>query len=317
LLTGAPDTPGSFTFTLQVSDSGSRSATRTYTVIIAGGLAITTSSLPDGEAGVSYSATVVAAGGNAPYTLASAALPSGLQINSAGAVSGTPSQSFSGAVTVTVRDGQSSASKDLALTVYPAVAIATAALPNGSLGTPYSASLSASGGSGASTWSLSGGVLPSGLALSSAGVVSGTPAMAGSSSFSVRVADATGLSAAANLSLTVGIPNLSAVSVTQLQDTIASAAQPTFGISLAQSVTVDLDGVSTLSFQPDSGLTNPDVRFPNGRMTASFRITSGSMLGAATAGDVLAFQTGTVAGTITLCITLRSVRTAVRFNRIL
>ena len=55
----------------------------------------------------------------------------------------------------------------------------------------YSASLVATGGVTPYTWSISSGSLPSGLSLnSSAGVISGTPATAGSSGFTMQVRDA-------------------------------------------------------------------------------------------------------------------------------
>src|SRR5262245_25395778 len=46
--------------------------------------------------------------------------------------------------------------------------IAPTSLPNGQLGAAYSAVLSASGGTGALSWSVSSGALPSGLAIDNA-----------------------------------------------------------------------------------------------------------------------------------------------------
>ena len=63
-----------------------------------------------------------------------------------------------------------------AMAAAPALAITTSTLPPATIGQPYSASLSASGGTGAYSWRLTFGLpLPRGLSLSSSGVVSGTP----------------------------------------------------------------------------------------------------------------------------------------------
>lgn len=62
-------------------------------------------------------------------------------------------------------------------------------LPAGSAGVSYSQTLAASGGSTPYSWSLISGALPSGLTLSNSGVISGTPASTGTSTFTVKVTD--------------------------------------------------------------------------------------------------------------------------------
>jgi streptogramin lyase len=74
--------------------------------------------------------------------------------------------------------------------VTPPVQLAAASLPSGSINVPYPTTpLIASGGTTPYTWSISSGALPAGLSLSSTGVISGTPASAESSSFTVQVND--------------------------------------------------------------------------------------------------------------------------------
>jgi Flp pilus assembly secretin CpaC len=70
------------------------------------------------------------------------------------------------------------------------LAIDSTSLPAATLQLAYSASLRAAGGSGARTWSVIAGTLPSGLSLNPAmGTISGTPTAAGNSNFTVSVAD--------------------------------------------------------------------------------------------------------------------------------
>ena len=79
--------------------------------------------------------------------------------------------------------------KTVAITVNPAPAIA-GTTPNGTVGTAYSTTLTASGGTGSLTLSLAGGSLPAGLTFNaSTGVISGTPTAAGTSNFVVQVVD--------------------------------------------------------------------------------------------------------------------------------
>jgi hypothetical protein len=114
--------------------------------------------------------------------------------------------------TVTLRfdvraDGRSGRAVE-SVTVVQAAApaplgVLTTSLGNATNGTPYSATLAAAGGTPPYTWSLASGALPAGLTLSSNGTITGTPAGAGSSLFSVTATDASGRTATSSLSLTV------------------------------------------------------------------------------------------------------------------
>jgi hypothetical protein len=69
----------------------------------------------------------------------------------------------------------------------PPLSISASVLPVGMVGVSYRQTPIASGGTPPYAWSVSAGALPVGLSLSSAGVISGTPAAAGTSSFTVQV----------------------------------------------------------------------------------------------------------------------------------
>jgi YVTN family beta-propeller protein len=83
-----------------------------------------------------------------------------------------------------------------AQTVNSAPTVNTTSLPVAMVGTAYSAPLQASGGTTPYTWSIASGSLPPGLNLNSAtGVISGTPTTVGTSSFTVSLKDASGVTA--------------------------------------------------------------------------------------------------------------------------
>jgi len=96
------------------------------------------------------------------------------------------------------------------LTVQPIVttaplAIVTSSLPDAQAGVAYQTTLSATGGAGTLTWTISSGTLPSGVGLSPAGAITGTPnpSGVGTSSFTVQVRDASGTTVAKALSINV------------------------------------------------------------------------------------------------------------------
>jgi len=179
---------------------------------VIGGLHITTDSLPEGNINTSYNATLFASGGVLPYTwsIISGNLPPGLTLNSNGVISGTPTQSGTYTFTIKVTDSSNpvkTATKEFSITVNEQtqpLTITTEGLPDGIVGTEYSATLSASGGIPPYTWSISSGSLPNGLTLnSSTGAISGTPIEQGTYSFTVQVQDADSNTAAKNLSITI------------------------------------------------------------------------------------------------------------------
>jgi large repetitive protein len=71
------------------------------------------------------------------------------------------------------------------------ITVAPAALPAMTAGTPFSQTLTSSGGLAPYTYTLQSGALPPGLTLTSGGLLSGTPTQRGGYSFSVRSTDST------------------------------------------------------------------------------------------------------------------------------
>ena len=83
--------------------------------------------------------------------------------------------------------------------------IGTVALAGGTVGTAYSATLSATGGTSPYTWSLASGSLPAGLTLSSSGVISGTPTAAATSFFQRNGKDSASSPQAATQALSIAV----------------------------------------------------------------------------------------------------------------
>jgi hypothetical protein len=71
----------------------------------------------------------------------------------------------------------------------PPLDIVTATIAGGTVGVAYSAALAASGGTGADSWTVQSGALPSGIDLSAAGVLSGTPSEVGITTFTIAAND--------------------------------------------------------------------------------------------------------------------------------
>jgi hypothetical protein len=105
VLSGTPTSSGTSTFTVMVADSAAGSATRAFTLAVSP-LLITTTTLSAGEVGAAYSEALAASGGTPPYTwvVTSGSLPTGLSLNAAGVISGTPTTPGTSTFTAQVTD---------------------------------------------------------------------------------------------------------------------------------------------------------------------------------------------------------------------
>ncbi|WP_193556118.1 S-layer homology domain-containing protein, partial [Paenibacillus ginsengarvi] len=212
IFSGAPTVAGSYTFTVRVTDDQPANANQSFTVVIEppDPLKFGTTSLPNGKVGAAYTpVTIESFGGigKRTYSLVSGALPVGMALTSSGVFSGAPTVAGSYTFTLRVTDDQpANANQSFTVVIEPPepLKFGTTSLPNGKVGAAYTpVTIESFGGFGKHTYSLVSGALPVGMALTSSGSFSGSPTVAGSYTFTVRVTD--DQPATANQSFTVVI----------------------------------------------------------------------------------------------------------------
>ena len=313
-IVGRPVTAGSFAFTVQATDAAGAQTTKSLTLTVTQGLSIPNCPTPVGNVGQAYSSALVALGGAQPYawTVASGLLPTGLTLDSGNAlISGTPSQPGAFTYVLQVNDKASSTATrtcSLQISSAPLAITSAATLPNATVGVKYTQTLSAAGGDAPYSWSIQSSGAPDSFALDgSSGVLSGVPTTAGTYTFMVQVTDKDNNVAKQSVTLTVLAGTAPTITVSGLTDIVDPGQQPSFNLQLSGSYPAQIDGTITLTFTPDPsvGVDDPAIQFATGGRTLKFTVPANSTTPTFSA-PVTAFQTGTVAGTIQLTLTLSS-----------
>jgi hypothetical protein len=200
-ISGRPCGSGATTFTVTLGDSGGAApVSQQFTITISPppALSISTTSLAPGTVDAVYAGAVATQGGAAPlaWSVTLGALPPGLVLNPAnGKITGIPTTAGTYSFTVQVKDSALPTSQmatqalSIAIATPAPLSITTSSLPAGVTATGYSGTLQATGGVLPYTWSITNGQLPAGLSINSSGTITGTPVLAGTSTFTVQVAD--------------------------------------------------------------------------------------------------------------------------------
>lgn len=313
ILSGTPQSAGTLNFTIRVTDSAGAVAQQSFSIsVTAPALTITatTTALPPGTAGVSYSQKlpVGVVGGTPPYTwsLTSGSVPGLVFDPTAIALNGTPTSAGTFNVTVQVTDSAGlTASKTLTLTIpSAALNIVTARqLPDAALNTFYSQMLTATGGAPPYVWSVTG--LPAGLSINaSTGAINGTPTAAGTFPLAITVTDSTLSHYVDRFTLNVNLPSGPPVTLSGLPGTASPAQQYPLQVTLGNPYPADISGQLILTFSPDTGPTDQTVQFASGGTTANFSVPAGSVTAISSAP--LALQTGTASGILTISLRLQA-----------
>ena len=239
VISGVPNQTGVFPVSIQASNAaGGTDQALTFIVRPSGDLTVaypTPLTFPAGTAIPDQTPTLDNAtpGLATTYSLGATTLPSGLALNADGTITGTPTtvgppQTF----TVTATNGARTASCNVVYTISPAGSLTLnyynvpAATTVGTAFGPLTPTLSNETPGVASTYAVSAGALPPGLALShSTGTLSGTPTAAGSFSFTVT---ATNGARTANAALTVLV-----VAVPTAASLVPSTTTPAYGATVA------------------------------------------------------------------------------------
>ncbi|MDX6414225.1 MAG: hypothetical protein QOH23_1635 [Gaiellaceae bacterium] len=164
---------------------------------------------PSGQVGQPYSLQLRALGGCDLYRweITNGSLPPGLTMSSSGLITGTPTAAADTSPWMTVHDllpseggypwcgGDNHSERQFVFHVTPGLSIQNQSVPGGTIGQPYSVTLTAlsvtntnpvQGSPAVATWTVQSGSLPAGVNLSSQGQLTGTPSAEGSYTFVVR-----------------------------------------------------------------------------------------------------------------------------------
>jgi hypothetical protein len=205
---GVATEAGTFSAWIALKDCDNHSAETLFTFDVwARRWGISTQSLKAAAVGSPYSATLEGSGlpSDVTWEVTAGALPAGLTLSSDGVISGTATAIGSSTFTVKATAKEKNFgptridSKELTLNVVSLAASASRKVAE--VGIRFSSSLLGTGGQGPYTWSATG--LPAGLAVSSAGAITGVPARAGSYSVGLHLVDANGSDANVQLNLVV------------------------------------------------------------------------------------------------------------------
>src|SRR4051794_5277204 len=196
--TPGPNTSGTYALVFNAEKNKPHGSSQNFTLTVTcPGLAVQNPAVTTGTAGTPFSQSFTQTGGATPvvFSLNTGVLPPGLTLSGAGVLSGTPSGSGTFPITVKVTDASGCTgvgpTYTLIISCHP-VTVTNPATTTGTANAAFSQTFTQSGAIGGATFTINSGVLPAGLTLSTAGVLSGTPTQTGSFPITVKVTDGQG-----------------------------------------------------------------------------------------------------------------------------
>ncbi|MHB1556721.1 MAG: putative Ig domain-containing protein [Isosphaeraceae bacterium] len=295
--TPAAGNVGAVNFTIQVSDSAGDKAIQPYTFNVVP-FSVVTTSVSNADSGVPYNQLIGTFGGNGgnvySLTTGSSSLPGGLTLGaSTGMISGTADNVGNLGFIVSVQDAAGDTATSQAygynITVNPALAIPSATLPVGTVGSPYAQAIPTTGGDGAVRFTAAG--LPDGLSLNVyTGALTGTPTTSGVFRFPILATDDLGDTAKQLYQLQID-PSGESTPTPLSPSTVTMQITPNIGVPgqpIVIAVTVAGSGGTPTGVVTITGLPSGPITLPLANGTAMLRVAmplGGYVLNASYGGD--------------------------------
>ena len=157
----------------------------------------------------------------------------------------------------------------------PTITLSPPTLPNGTVGVAYSQTIVGNGGAAPSSFGVTAGTLPAGVTLTTAGLLSGTPTTAGSSTFTIRGTDANGCFAELSYTIVIAAappPPPVCPTITLSPPTLPNG---TVGVAYSQTI-VGNGGNAPYSFGVTAGALPAGVTLTAAGLLAGTPTTAGS-----------------------------------------
>jgi large repetitive protein len=193
---------------------GDSNSQRQFVFRVVPGLSIQDQSVPGGTVNEPYSRQLTVwsithrnpdqgSPTTATWSIASGSLPPGVTLSSNGLLNGTPTGegSFTFVVRAVGGGGVTDTETETLTVRQPLALTAPLTTAKAEVGMPFTSQQTATGGSGAFTWS--GSNLPAGLRLANDGTISGTPSLAGRFAIKLTVTDSESRSKSVSVTLVV------------------------------------------------------------------------------------------------------------------
>jgi flagellar hook assembly protein FlgD len=243
-LAGTPTTAGSFTFSVQATNSAGSALAGPFTIVVSETPSVTSAAPPAATVGSAYAFDFTASGSPSPtFSVDLGTLPTGLTLSAAGHLSGNPTAG--GSFTFSVMASNSVGSEvagPFTVDVTEAPLFTSAAPGAGAkVGSVYAFDFTATG-SPAPTFTVDSGSIPSGLTLTSGGHLAGAPTVAGSYTFSVMASNSAGSATAGPFTVVVAE-----------EPVFTSAGPHEAGLGAAYQFDFTATGAPTPAFTVDAG----------------------------------------------------------------
>jgi hypothetical protein len=266
-ISGTPTATGTATITATVTDgSGLQGTTVLSLTIDAAGVEWVTpaGALPPAYTGQAYNQPLTVQGGTAPYVYAihSGVLPTGIVLSGA-SLTGTPSiaSSTPASFAIAVTDATNAVSlRAFTLFVGSGALSLSGGYPNGTVGSSYSATIHANGGTSPYTYAVVSGAVP-GLILTTVGnnaQLAGTPTQAGTFKLTLQAIDTAPTPNVTEFPLSVTIAPASGVAITT-----ADIPDAQVGVPYSQAFAI-AGGVAPYTFSISTGSVSAQTGYVYG-----------------------------------------------------